>query len=99
MKNDIVIPEKFKKTVHLKGIDNLHNAVWVLRLYQDWRTGNTAKDLEDIGIDASLVSAAIHYILAHFGAGRSLYQCLYCNNTDMNGECTIKKGCRFSKID
>ena len=97
IKEEHIEPSKFKKRLDIQGVPDLHTALNVLKLYQEWRTGMCIKDLNELGLTPSLITAALHYVLGKFHANKPLYKCEFCSNNDGNYNCkvTSKPFCKY----
>ena len=100
MKTETVQPEQFKRYLtNCQGVDNLHLAMNILKLYQEWRTQETGKHLEDLGITPSLITAALEYVFMYCGVNKRIYKCMYCKNRDTLGQCAfLGTRCKFVKV-
>lgn len=99
IKEEPVRPSEFKKRVSLQGIDNLQDALNVLRLTQEWRTSQTCLSLDDLGLSPSLITAALHYVLGKFHANAPLYKCEFCRYCKEDRECTAPtNNCTYERI-
>jgi len=94
-----VNPENFKKRfVNCQGVDNLDLAINILRVYQDWRGPDCVLTIDDLGIHPSLITAALEYVLAKFGANKHLYNCSLCRYCKDDRECTTPNNCTYERI-
>ena len=75
---DEVDPTKFKKRLHNTGVADMQTALNVLALFQSYRIGDCVLDMEEIGLNPVVITAAINYILSHHHANVKLYQCYTC---------------------
>ena len=99
MTEESVNPSKFKKKLKLQGIDNLQDACNLLELYNEWRTDQTCLSLEALGITPSLITAAIHYMLAKVHANKPIYNCTFCAHCEMGARCDCTDGkCHYRRI-
>ena len=100
MKNETVQPERFKRYLtNCQGVDNLHLAFNILKLYQEWRTQETGKHLEDLGVTPSLITAALEYVFMYCGVNKRIYKCRYCKRMNDLGYCDIAgTSCKFVKV-
>ena len=97
IKEEHVEPSKFKKRLDIQGVPDLQTALNVLRLYQEWRTGMCIKDIDELGITPSIITAALHYVLGKFHANKPLYKCEFCSHNDGIYNCNIesKPFCKY----
>ena len=100
MKNEIVQSERFKRYLtNCQGVDNLQLAFNILKLYQEWRTQETGKHLEDLGVTPSLITAALEYVFMCCGVNKRIYKCRYCKRMNDLGYCDIAgTSCKFVKV-
>lgn len=100
MKTETVQPEQFKRYLtNCQGVDNLQLALNILKLYQEWRTQETGKRLEDLGVTPSLITAALEYVFSYFGVNKRIYKCSYCKRINDLGYCHIAgTSCKFVKV-
>ena len=75
---DEVDPKKFKKRLHNPGVSDLQTALNVLALFQSYRIGDCVLNMDEVGLNPVVITAAINYILSHHHANVHLYACYAC---------------------
>ena len=100
MKQETVHPARFQRKLELQGVASLQDALNVLSVFQDWRTGNCIRTMEELGLRPDLITAAIHYILARHKAQKPLFKCSTCAYNLADITCLRRETtCRYRKVN
>jgi hypothetical protein len=90
---------KFKKRMKNNGVDNLQDALNILNLFQEYRTGFCVLSMDELGIAPHMITAAIHYILQHHNAAGHLYRCHLCQYCKDDRCARSTNTCNFKEIE
>lgn len=90
MAKETVNSKLFKKQLDLDGVASMQDAINVLALFQSWRTGETVRSLDELGLRPDLITAAIHYILAKYKAQQPMFKCATCAHNLSDLTCLLK---------